>query len=71
MLYHGTKEEREILFSKIYNTHKVWNKSVHNVIITSYHVPLKDKKELEKINWYYLIVDEGHRIKNYNSQLSR
>lgn len=29
-----------------------------------------DKNDLGKLKWEYLILDEGHRIKNKNSKLS-
>jgi SNF2 family DNA or RNA helicase len=29
-----------------------------------------DKSDLGKIEWNYIIIDEGHRIKNKNSKLS-
>lgn len=31
---------------------------------------MKDKSDLRKMEWNYIIIDEGHRIKNSNSKLS-
>lgn len=31
-------------------------------------MPLKDQ-DLRRINWRYLIIDEGHRLKNHNCLL--
>eukprot|EP01117_Protostelium_nocturnum_P000340 TRINITY_DN103_c0_g4_i4.p1 TRINITY_DN103_c0_g4~~TRINITY_DN103_c0_g4_i4.p1 ORF type:complete len:1548 (-),score=441.14 TRINITY_DN103_c0_g4_i4:36-4301(-) len=41
-----------------------------NVLVTSYEYVMMDKADLGKIEWNYIIVDEGHRIKNKNSKLS-
>ena len=34
------------------------------VVITSYEVTMMDKKYLNQLGWKYIIVDEGHRLKN-------
>lgn len=40
------------------------------VIITSYELSIKDFNKFNKItDWRYLIVDEGHRLKNFNCLL--
>ena len=40
-----------------------------NVIVTSYEISLIDFPYLKNINWSYLVVDEGHRLKNANCML--
>jgi SNF2 family DNA or RNA helicase len=40
-------------------------------IITSYEIAIRDRKFLEKFNWKSLVVDEAHRLKNFNSRLIR
>eukprot|EP00897_Mesotaenium_endlicherianum_P001443 jgi/Mesen1/1326/ME000013S00815 len=42
-----------------------------NVMITHYDLIMRDKAFLKKITWSYLIVDEGHRLKNHESMLAR
>ena len=42
-----------------------------NVLLTHYDLIMRDKAFLKKIHWYYLIVDEGHRLKNHESALAR
>jgi len=67
ILYHGTIEERA-------NIRKRKMKKVDEnfpIIITSYEIVINDKKFLSKYNWKYIIVDEGHRLKNYNCKLFR
>lgn len=42
-----------------------------NVLITHYDLIMRDKAFLKKIHWYYMIVDEGHRLKNHESVLAK
>lgn len=59
--YIGLKDEREKLRKLNFNK--------FSVIITSYETVLRDFEYLNKINWKFLIVDEGHRLKNINCKL--
>ncbi|CAJ0825025.1 4086_t:CDS:10 [Entrophospora sp. SA101] len=40
------------------------------VLLTTYEYIIRDKAVLSKIRWVYVIIDEGHRMKNVNSKLS-
>jgi ATP-dependent helicase STH1/SNF2 len=40
-----------------------------NVCLTQYEYVSRDKKYLKKVPWNYIIMDEGHRIKNANCKL--
>jgi SWI/SNF-related matrix-associated actin-dependent regulator of chromatin subfamily A protein 2/4 len=41
-----------------------------NVLITTYEYIIKDKAILSKLRWKYMIIDEGHRMKNHNNKLT-
>ena len=72
VLYHGTIKEREALRRKhltINNKKPV--QELFPVIITSYEIAMRDKRFIQNKPWKYLIVDEGHRIKNLNCRLIR
>merc|ERR550519_1332315 len=42
-----------------------------NVLLTTYEYVIKDKAILAKLRWKYLIIDEGHRMKNHNNKLTQ
>jgi len=39
------------------------------VLITSFEIIIRDAKELRKLGWKFVIIDEGHRLKNMNCRL--
>ncbi|KAL3186507.1 hypothetical protein MRX96_027543 [Rhipicephalus microplus] len=45
--------------------------SKFNVLITTYEYVIKDKAVLAKIRWKYMIIDEGHRMKNHHCKLTQ
>ncbi|XP_049295010.1 ATP-dependent helicase brm [Anopheles funestus] len=42
-----------------------------NVLLTTYEYVIKDKAVLAKISWKYMIIDEGHRMKNHHCKLTQ
>lgn len=40
------------------------------VLLTTYEYIIKDRPLLSKLRWVYMIIDEGHRMKNTQSKLS-
>lgn len=42
-----------------------------NVLLTTYEYVIKDKSVLAKIHWKYMIIDEGHRMKNHHCKLTQ
>lgn len=40
------------------------------VLLTTYEMVIKDKAVLTKIRWKYIIIDEGHRMKNADCKLA-
>nr|XP_020664443.1 lymphoid-specific helicase isoform X3 [Pogona vitticeps] len=67
MLYHGTQQERRTLVHKI--RRKEGSLNIQPVVITSFEIAMRDRNSLQNFYWKYLIVDEGHRIKNMNCRL--
>ncbi|KIW73653.1 hypothetical protein PV04_01752 [Phialophora macrospora] len=68
LLYHGSRDDRDAMRrSKM----KLQDQSKWEfpVVITSYEICMNDKKFLANYQWRYIIVDEGHRLKNMNCKL--
>ncbi|XP_067141639.1 LOW QUALITY PROTEIN: probable global transcription activator SNF2L2 [Centruroides vittatus] len=45
--------------------------SKFNVLLTTYEYVIKDKAILAKIRWKYMVIDEGHRMKNHHCKLTQ
>ncbi|XP_004511346.1 probable ATP-dependent DNA helicase CHR12 isoform X2 [Cicer arietinum] len=65
VLYDGRLDERKAIKEELSGEGKF------NVLITHYDLIMRDKAFLKKIYWKYLIVDEGHRLKNHECALAR
>ncbi|CAM0875081.1 unnamed protein product [Alopecurus aequalis] len=68
LIYHGTKDARTEL------RRKYMPKTVgpdFPIIITSYEMAMYDAKFLANYKWKYVVVDEGHRLKNTKCKLLR
>ncbi|EIN06874.1 hypothetical protein PUNSTDRAFT_90611 [Punctularia strigosozonata HHB-11173 SS5] len=39
------------------------------VVVTTYEMIIKDRQHLAHYRWGYIVVDEGHRLKNFDSKL--
>lgn len=66
VVYKGDPTYRRQLAYQIKN-----EKNKFNVILTTYEYIMKDKFSLNKILWQYIIVDEGHRMKNSKSKFTQ
>ncbi|RDL35755.1 uncharacterized protein BP5553_06367 [Venustampulla echinocandica] len=71
LLYHGTKPHRRELFKNDMMKHIVKGRVTKKfpVVCTSPEMVLRDEADLTKINWEFIIIDEGHRMKNSESKL--
>ncbi|KAK6459655.1 chromatin remodelling complex ATPase chain ISW1 [Scheffersomyces xylosifermentans] len=61
----GNKEERQQIIQNRLLT------ADFDVLITSFEMVIREKSQLKKFRWEYIIVDEAHRIKNEDSSLSQ
>ena len=79
ILYHGDKATREEL-RRIHFSKKPTSETFP-IVVTSYEIIMNDRQFLSKIQWKFIIIDEGtysfegadegHRIKNLNCKLIR
>lgn len=68
VLYHGSKGERAELRRRHMKV-SAQREQDFPIICTSYEVCMNDRKFLSSYGWTYIIVDEGHRLKNMNCRL--
>lgn len=68
VLYHGSKPERDEIRRKQLRSP---GSKDFPVICTSYEICMNDRKHLAHFGWKFIIIDEGHRIKNLNCRLIR
>jgi helicase SWR1 len=60
--YYGTQDERR-------KKRLGWqSEDSWNVCITSYQIVLQDQQVFKRRKWHYMILDEAHNIKNFNSK---
>lgn len=64
ILYKGSPQCRRALQNQI-------KAAKFNVLLTTYEYIIKDKSALSKVNWRYMIIDEGHRMKNHHCKLTQ
>ncbi|XP_063817630.1 lymphoid-specific helicase [Pseudophryne corroboree] len=69
ILYHGDQRERRQLAQKIHK--RAGDLQIYPVVITSFEIAMRDRPVLQHRSWKYMILDEGHRIKNMNCRLVR
>ncbi|XP_053547838.1 lymphoid-specific helicase isoform X2 [Bombina bombina] len=67
LLYHGNPQERRQLARKI--NKRQGSLEIFPVVITSFEIAMRDRQALQHNSWKYMILDEGHRIKNMNCRL--
>lgn len=61
LTYYGTQEERK-------RKRLGWkSEDAWNVCITSYQLVIQDQQVFKRRRWHYMILDEAHNIKNFNS----
>ena len=62
LVYYGSVKERA-------EKRKGWDSNVHyNAVIVSYNTLLKDKRIFRRRKWHYLVLDEAHAIKSWETQ---
>jgi len=62
--YKGLPHIRKILAQNMRNNQ-------FNVVLTTYEYIMRDRSTLSHIPWNYLIMDEGHRMKNHHCKLTQ
>jgi len=72
VLYHGNQAERMVLRERLHDKvtcDELDGKEMMNVVVTSYEIAMNDRATFQNTQWRYIVVDEGHRLKNMNCRL--
>jgi len=70
VIYHGPEKERAEMRGQFLRG-KGDSEKKFPVLITSYEIVIRDAKHLKRCGWKFVIIDEGHRLKNLNCRLIR
>ena len=62
--YKGAPKARKEIFQNLILNGKF------NTVLTTFNFVMRDKRYLSKVAWNYIIVDEGHRMKNSESKFT-
>ncbi|KAF2858250.1 hypothetical protein K470DRAFT_221654 [Piedraia hortae CBS 480.64] len=69
LAYYGSADERRLKRNHWVNDpHLDKKQRGYNVVITSYNVAMQDINAIRNVQWHYLVLDEAHNIRNFNSQ---
>ncbi|KAK9179550.1 hypothetical protein WN943_028752 [Citrus x changshan-huyou] len=66
VVYDGRPDERKAMREEFFS-----ERGRFNVLITHYDLIMRDRQYLKKVQWIYMIVDEGHRLKNHECALAK
>ncbi|XP_057659783.1 lymphoid-specific helicase-like [Diorhabda carinulata] len=70
VVFHGNESQRIQMYSEIQRRYKVGDFWTRPVVLTTYQTPVAEQKILKTLEWQYIIIDEGHRVKNHECQLA-
>lgn len=68
VIYHGPEKERAEMRGQFLRGKGETDKKFP-VLITSYEIVIRDARHLKRCGWKFVIIDEGHRLKNMNCRL--
>ena len=77
VLYHGSQKDRMDIRQKYLNeVHEIEEmfstpRKARNIFVTSFEIAMNDRTFFQRVQWRYIVVDEGHRLKNTNCRLIR
>ncbi|PWN28122.1 hypothetical protein BDZ90DRAFT_246039 [Jaminaea rosea] len=70
LMYHAQdKKARASLRRHLHYPSTSEEKKAFPVVVTSFEVAMMDRVHLSHLKWKYIVVDEGHRLKNMNCKL--
>lgn len=72
IMYHGDPDtRRDLRDHRLSMPRDKENQKDFPIVVTSYELIIRDRKWLANYPWKFIVVDEGHRLKNLNCRLIR
>lgn len=72
IMYHGDPEQRRLIRDRrLRMPADKERQKAFPIVVTSYELIIRDRKWLANYPWKFIVVDEGHRLKNLNCRLIR
>jgi SNF2 family DNA or RNA helicase len=72
VLYTGARREAKFrIICEMMKYSRVQDHHATTIVVTSYDIARRDCEELNRIPWMYVVVDEGHNIKNPDAQRTK
>jgi SNF2 family DNA or RNA helicase len=74
VIFHGGHETRDVIKHHDWNLKDSSGKVIKGVykfeiVVTTYEMVMAEIKMFTSVQWEYVVLDEGHRIKNVNSKI--
>ena len=69
VLFHGSAKDRETIINNEFYFNDTSPLLKFNILVTTYELVIQETEVLSMIEWEYMVLDEGHRIKNQQSKL--
>lgn len=69
--FHGPKNDRASLMHDVLKIYQFGQNKCRPVVLTTVHMLALELQMFKKITWKYVIVDEGHSLKNHEARVSR
>ena len=70
IMYDGRADERAALRSQVLAPNTPGGGAPFCALLTHYDLVIRDRPVLGRVQWNYIVVDEGHRLKNRESKLA-
>ncbi|XP_014609029.1 PREDICTED: lymphocyte-specific helicase-like [Polistes canadensis] len=72
VVFYGSGSVRKSLRKKITQSYHIMDGfKTPPIVLCTFETPIQESNFISNINWRYIIIDEGHRIKNYNCLLGK
>jgi ATP-dependent DNA helicase len=69
--YQPEKDDDELQIMDVDSSEEDTKSNSFPIVLTTYEMIIKDRVHLSRYDWGYIVVDEGHRLKNLDCKLMK